>query len=209
MSRRNSLHKTIITARLLNRFPDNLNYSFCNLLLNGPVTNIKDFYPDLELTDADTSTIEYLHNNPLVVPGEQWDTDNVIYRDSKLIWTLESMFLSKQNEPVAYLTEKIVKSIVTGSAFVLVSQQHSYQRLADMGFESAVKLKTDDQLDNKRFAELFDLVNNYDFEDLLAQPQTQEIVDYNYNYFWGAFYSHIEYRNQDRITEILDYINET
>jgi len=208
LSRRNSLHKTIITARLLNRFPGNLNYSFCNLLLNGDVTNIKDFYPDLELTDADTSTIEYLHNNPLVVPGEQWDTDNVIYRDSKLIWTLESMFLSKQNEPVAYLTEKIVKSIVTGSAFVLVSQQHSYQRLADMGFESAVKLKTDAQLDNERFAELFDLVNNYDFEDLLAQPQTQEIVDYNYNYFWGAFYSHMAYKNQDRIAEIMDYIHE-
>jgi hypothetical protein len=119
------------------------------------------------------------------------------------------MFLSKLNEPVAYLTEKIIKSIITGSAFMLVSQQHSYKRLVSMGFEPVIKLSTDDKLDNERFTELFDLIDNYDFEDLLSRPETQEIVDYNYSYFWGAFYSHIEYRNRDRIAEILDYINET
>jgi hypothetical protein len=208
LSRRNSLHKTIITAWLLNKFSNNLNYSFCNLLLNGDVSTINNFYPDLKLTDADTLTMDYLHNNPVLVPGEQWDTDNVVYRDSKLIWTMESMFLSKHNEPVAYLTEKIVKSIITGSAFIMVSQQHSYRRLADMGFKSVIELESDDKLDNERFAELFDLIDNYDFDDILSRPETQEIVDYNYNYFWGAFYSHIEYKNKDRIAEILDYINE-
>ena len=206
LSRRNSLHKTIVTAKLLNKFPNNLHYSFCNL--NGNLTDINDFYPNLELTDADRIAMESLQNNPVMVPGEQWDIDNVIYRDSKLIWTMESMFLSKHNEPVAYLTEKTVKSIITGSAFVLVSQQHSYKRLAGLGFESVVKLDTDHQLDNDRFSELFDLINNYDFDELLSLPITQEIVDYNYSYFWGAFYSHIKYRNRERITEILDYINE-
>jgi len=152
--------------------------------------------------------MDYLHNNPVLVPGEQWDTDNVVYRDSKLIWTMESMFLSKHNEPVAYLTEKIVKSIITGSAFIMVSQQHSYRRLADMGFKSVIELESDDKLDNERFAELFDLIDNYDFDDILSRPETQEIVDYNYNYFWGAFYSHMAYKNQDRIAEIMDYIHE-
>jgi hypothetical protein len=207
LSRRNSLHKTIITAKLLNKFSNNLNYSFCNM--PGTVADLKEFYPSLTLTESDYTTIESLQNNPVVVPGEQWDIDNVIYRDSKLIWTTESMFLSKHNEPVAYLTEKIVKSIVAGTAFVLVSQQHSYKRLAELGFESVIKLSTDAQLDNERFTELFELIDNYNFDELLNKKETQEIVDYNYSYFWGAFYSHIEYRNQDRITEILDYINET
>jgi hypothetical protein len=207
LSRRNALHKTIITAKLLNKFHDNLNYSFCNI--NGNATDLDDFYPGLTLTDTDRTTIEFLYNNPVTVSGEQWDTDNVVYRDSKLIWTLESMFLSKLNEPVAYLTEKIIKSIITGSAFILVAQQLSYKRLDNLGFKSIVELSTDDKLDNDRFNELFNLIDSYDFNELLNKTETQEIVDYNYNYFWGAFYSHIEYRNQDRITEILDYINET
>jgi len=207
LSRRNTPHKTVITARLLNKFPNDLTYSYCNMYSSA--ADLNDFYPGLKLTDGDYATIESLQNNPVVIPGEQWDTDNVIYRDSKLIWTMESMFLSKLNEPVAYLTEKIIKSIITGAAFVLVSQQHSYKRLVGMGFESVIKLSTDDKLDNERFTELFNLIDNYDFEELLSRPETQEIVDYNYSYFWGAFYSHIEYQNQDRITEILDYINET
>lgn len=206
LSRRNSLHKTIITARLLNKFHDNLNYSFCNL--DGGATDLNDFYPGLTLTDADKNTMESLYCNPVTVSGEQWDTDNIVYKDSKLIWTLESMFLSKHNEPVAYLTEKIIKSIVSGSAFVLVSQQHSYRRLADLGFESVVKLSSDGQLDNERFGELFDLIEHYDFDELLSSPEAQDVVDYNYSYFWGAFCSHIEYRNQQRIADILDYINE-
>jgi hypothetical protein len=207
LSRRNSLHKTIITAKLLDKFPDDLNYSYCNLY--GTTDDINNFYPNLLLTDIDSKTIESLQNNPVVVPGEQWDTDNVVYRDSKLIWTLESMFLSKHNEPVAYLTEKTIKSIITGSAFVLVSQQHSYKRLADLGFKSMISLSADDKLDNDRFDELFGLIDNYNFAELLNSKETQDIVDYNYNYFWGAFYSHIEYRNRERIEAILDYINET
>jgi hypothetical protein len=207
LSRRNSLHKTIVTAKLLNKFPHDLNYSFCNLGSND--TDLDNFYPNLKLTDTDYATINSLYNNPLAVPGEQWDTDNTVYRDSKLIWTLESMFLSKLNEPVAYLTEKIIKSIITGSAFILVSQQLSYKRLANLGFKSIVELSTDDKLDNDRFNELFNLIDSYDFNELLNKTETQEIVDYNYNYFWGAFYSHIEYRNQERIDAILDYINET
>ena len=208
LSRRNSFHKTILTAKLLNKFPNDLNYSFCNLDLNCGVANLKDFYPNLNLTDADLTTIEHLKNNPIVIPGEQWDIDNIVYQDSKLIWTLESTFLSKLNSPVAYLTEKIVKSIITGSVFVLVAQQNSYKRLNNMGFESVIKLSSDDKLDSDRFEELFDLIDNFDFDALLNSKETQEIVDYNYNYFWGAFYSHMLYRNQSRIEEILDYINE-
>ena len=206
LSRRTSLHKTIVTAKLLNKFPNDLNYSFCHLHYDN--ADLNNFYPDLKLTDKDQDTIEFLYNNPVEVPGDQWDTDNIIYKESKLIWTLESMFLSKINSPVAYLTEKVIKSIITGSAFVLVSQQYSHKRLTDLGFKSIIKLDTDDKLDQARFDELFDLIDKYDFDELLSLPETQEIVDYNYRYFWGAFYSHIDYQNRDRITEILDYINE-
>ena len=131
-----------------------------------------------------------------------------MYRDSKLVWATESIFFSKVHAPLAYLTEKTIKPIISGSAFVLVSQQLSQQRLDNLGFKPIIELVSDTHTDQDRFAELFNLIDYYDFDELLNSKETQEIVDYNYNYFWGAFYSHVEYRNQDRITEILDYINE-
>ena len=207
LCRRNSHHKTIITAKLLNKFKDDLNYSFCNM--QGTTTELNDFYPFLKLTKDDYDTMEWLYENPIEVQGHQWDINNFIYRDSKLIWTLESMFLSIYNAPSAYLTEKTLKSIMSGSAFILVSQQNSYKRLAGLGFESIIDLKTDDKNDDERFKELFDLIENYNFDELLARPETQDIVDYNYNYFWGTFYNHIESQNRERIEAILDYINET
>ena len=75
--------------------------------------------------------------------------------------------------------------------------------------DNKTKNKTDDKNDDERFKELFDLIENYNFDELLARPETQDIVDYNYNYFWGTFYNHIESQNRERIEAILDYINET
>ena len=211
---------------MLNKFNDKLNYTFCN---NQIVTDhsgqtvggskeykpnvfkqeLDVFYPSIKLNDADYAVIEFLHKNPVAVPGNQWGTDNVVYQDSKIIWATESIFLSRANSPLAYLTEKIIKPIISGSAFVLVSQQHSQLRLDNLGFKSPLELSSDAESDTERFNELFDLIDNYDFDALVNGKETQEIVDYNYNYFWGAFYSHIEYRNQERIEAILDYINET
>ena len=118
---------------------------------------------------------------------------------------LESIFLSREKSPVAYLTEKTIKPIISGAGFVIVGQQGSYNRLHNLGFESLIELKSDNGSDTERFNELFDLINNF---DILNSVEAQDKVDYNYNYFWGAFYSHIELQNKERIEKILNYINE-
>jgi len=217
LSRRTALHKTLLTVKLLAKFPTNLNYTF-NSWQPGEVFEYTEnsieqgldlFYPGMQITDLEKAKIKNLHQTPVVIPGDHWGIDNKMYQDSKLVWATESIFFSKQHAPVAYLTEKTIKPIISGSAFVSVAQQLGQQRLDNLGFKSIIELQTDTRTDQERFGELFNLIDNYDFEDLLSRPETQEIVDYNYSYFWGAFYSHIEYRNRDRITEILDYINET
>ena len=210
LSRRTALHKSIMTAKLLQRFDHK--YTFCNLAtgeyqIDQLESALQLFYPGVALTDLELETIKYLHANPVIEPGGQWDVDNDLYRDAKLVWTLESIFLSRKNAPTAYLTEKTIKSIISGAAFVLVGQQGSYKRLHDMGFESLIELKSDLGNDTERFHELFELMDS-DFA-MLDSAEAQDKVDYNYNYFWGAFYSHIEFRNQERIEAILDYINET
>jgi len=216
LSGRSALHKSIMTVKLLSKFDatTDYNYTFCNrptveYQINNLVDTLSMFYPGVDLTLTEIKTIEYLHSNPKILPGDQWDVDNDVYRDCKLNWDLESIFLSRQYAPLGYLTEKTIKPIISGSGFIIAGQQLSYTRLQNLGFESIIEFPADDKNDYDRFNALFDLIENYDFDELMNSAHTQDIVDYNYNYFWGAFYSHIEYRNRERIEQILDYINET
>ena len=210
LSRRTTLHKSIMTAKLLQHLDHK--YTFCNAeareyQLDELTSTLERFYPSVKLTDLEIETIKYLHANPIIESGEQWDVDSDLYTNTKLVWTLESIFLSRQNAPIAYLTEKTIKPIVSGAGFVIVGQQGSYKRLHKLGFESLIELKSDLGSDVERFNELFELINS-DFS-VLDSKEAQDKVDYNYNYFWGAFYSHIEFQNQEHIEAILDYINET
>lgn len=213
LSSRSAFHKTFITVKLLQKHSTGYDYTFCDkptaeYRLDNFANDLNLYYPNIKLTPVEIETIHYLHNNKKTVPGGEWDIDNDIYRDSKMIWATESIFLSRQHSSLAYLTEKTIKPIVSGTGFVLVGQQRVYERLDSLGFKSIIDVDFDYSDDTTRFNKLFDLIDNYDFDELLNSKQAQEIVDYNYNYFWGAFYSHIEYKNRDRITEILDYINE-
>lgn len=210
LSRRTALHKSIITAKLLQRLDHR--YTFCNAeareyQINELTSTLENFYPWIQLTDLEIETIKYLHANPIIEPGEQWDVDSDLYTDTKLVWTLESIFLSRQNSPIAYLTEKTIKPIISGAAFIIAGQKGSYNRLHNLGFESIIELKSDNGADSERFNELFESMDS-DF-GILNSKEAQDKVDYNYNYFWGAFYSHIEFQNRERIEAILDYINET
>jgi len=216
LSRRSALHKSILTTRLLLKYDPAMSYdyTFCNeatgeYQIDNLVQTLSTFYPGISLTDLEIKVIEQLHNNPKSVDGEQWSIDNTIYRDCRLNWDLESIFLSRQHAPLGYLTEKTIKPIVSGTGFIIAGQQQSYKRLSDLGFKSIIEFDADDKTDTERFNKLFELIDSYDFDALMNEQEAQDIVDYNYNYFWGAFYSHIEYRNRERIEAILDYINET
>jgi hypothetical protein len=205
LSNRNALHKTILTAKLLDKF-DSYNYTFCNNATNEYdidtlEKDLSNYYPFLNLSEKEIDLINFLHNNPKKVGGEDWGTDNAIYQDCQVLWTTESVFLSRKNAPTAYMTEKIIKTIISGAAFVLVSQRDSIHRLESMGFKSVFDSSYDSLPDDKRFEEIFKLINNFNL------PDAQNIVDYNYNYFWGDFYSNVEKNNQPLIKTVLDYIN--
>lgn len=133
LSNRNALHKTVILAKLLEKFKTDIQYSFCNVQsteYSDPST-IRNILENLGLsiTDAEDLQIRSLHENPVRLPGHVWGwgIDNCVYQNTKLIWTVESIFSS--SESTAYLTEKTIKSIVTGSAFIIASQKHSLKRL--------------------------------------------------------------------------------
>jgi hypothetical protein len=212
-SRRNALHKSLVTQRLLARFPD-LQYTFCNI--DSTEYQIESIRNDLKTILAvtaepeDIQRIENLHNNPRMIPGDDWDITD-LYKHSKLFWTTESIFLTRDSCPTAYLTEKTVKPIVAGSAWMLAGQQGSYQRVRNMGFEtfeSEFGIDFDSFDDQSRLNSLYTVIDKFDFDAVLAQKQTQEIVDYNYNHFFNNLTAYVETRNQPQIQSFLDYVNQ-
>lgn len=210
LSNRNALHKTVVLAKLLENFNADVQYSFCNVSsteYSDPAT-IRSVLQNLDvsITDAEDLQIQKLHKNPVVIPGHHWDVDNRIYKNSKLIWTVESIFSS--HDSTAYITEKTIKSIITGSVFVIVSQKHSLKRLRMLGFEtfeSDFNLTYDQADDSTRYKEIFNLIDNFDFDKQL--DDLQDKADYNCNYFYTKFYDHVERINKNTIEHIIEYIN--
>lgn len=210
LSHRNAVHKTILTAKLLKQFGDDLQYSFCN----GKSDEYNDYNTVVQIIQSygfntDLSTIKFLHDNPRVIPGPQWSVDNSIYHNSRLIWTAESMFISDENKSTAYITEKTLKSIISGSCFISVGQQHTLKRLKDLGFETYEQefgIDYDTKYDQERYQAIFNLIENYNLDT--TTKHVQEIADYNHNYFYGDFYKNVEQANAGRIEQLIDYINE-
>lgn len=210
-SRRNALHKSMITAQLLAQFPD-LQYTFCNRTTNE--YSLDTFEQDLQqilairCTKEDVKRIVELHNNPCEIPGADWDI-TAHYTHSKLFWVTESIFLSRDACPTAYLTEKTLKPIVTGCAWIVGGQQHSYQRIRDLGFEtfeSDFGIDFDTLNDRERMESIYGLMD-LDFDDIITKVDIQEKINYNYNHFFGNFVAHVEKQNQPRIQQFLDYVN--
>jgi len=213
LSHRNSVHKTILIAKLLQTFDTDLQYTFCNSASNEytEVSDIVEIMTNLKLglDKKFEHTLRFIHNNPVMISGHLWDVNNRIYHDSKLIWTAETNFISGHG-PSAYITEKTMKSIVTGSPFVIMAQQNTLARLRSMGFETyekEFKIDYDNKCDVDRYLSIFDLIDQFDLTSVLDSQATQDIADYNHNYFYADFYSRVEQDNVDRIEHVVDYVN--
>jgi hypothetical protein len=211
-SRRNALHKSLITQHLLSQHPD-LQYTFCNL----PSTEyqIDTFEHDLPTilavacTEQELQGVKHLHANPKILPGNDWDITE-IYTTSKLFWSTESVFLTRDNAPTAYLTEKTFKPIVTGSVWVVCGQKNSYQRIRELGFETfedQFQIDYDHLTDQERIAHIYSLIDSCDFDQVLNNANTQSIVDYNYNHFFNHLVEHVEKENTPKIQTFIDYVN--
>jgi hypothetical protein len=213
LSRRNALHKSLVLNHLLKRYP-NAEYTLANLETTEfkiqTVQQDAQLVLGLNISDSVADEIIKLHQNTKTVSGHQWSIDNNLYKNTKLNWAVESIFLTRQNCPTAYLTEKIIKPITSGSCFVLVSQMHSYQRLRLLGFETfenKFQIDFDHESDQIRLDSIFQLIDLKNFDDILNDPEIQHLVDYNYHYFFNDFFNNVESTNQSKIENLLDYIN--
>ena len=211
-SRRNALHKSLITQRLLAHFSE-LQYTFCNF--ESTEYQIESVRNDLKMilavtaSDEEIKRIIDLHNNPKIIPGDDWLITD-LYKHSQLFWTTESIFLTRDKCPTAYLTEKTIKPIVAGSAWIVAGQQHSYHRIRSLGFETfeaEFGINYDSSNDQDRLRSIYSVIDNFDFNAVLTQKQTQEIVNYNYNHFFNNLISHAETQNQPKIEHFLNYVN--
>lgn len=211
-SRRNALHKSLLTQHLLTRYSD-LQYTFCNK--STVDYQIETFQKDLQVmlamtcSDQIVSNIKNLHDYPRELPGDDWDITN-LYKTSKLFWATESIFLSRLDCPTAYLTEKTFKPIIAGCVWIIAGQKHSYQRIRDLGFEtfeSDFGITYDNYEDRARMEHIYSIIDNDNFEKILNSPTTQHKVDYNYNHFFNHFVTHVEKANQSRIEKFIDYVN--
>lgn len=140
------------------------------------------------------------------IPGHQWSADNYLYNDCKLHWITESLVFSHDNRLQGYLTEKIIKAIVSKCMFVMIGQRLSYKRLRNLGFETFEDyfgIDWDTEWDFERMQHTKDLINSFNFNLNL-----QDLVDYNYNYFHTKFFDVTDKRNSIIKEQILDYINE-
>lgn len=216
LSRRTAIHKSYTLVNLLDRFLKDVQYTFCNApeqeySLQTLNQDLNLYYPGLDLTDNQLNILTYLHDNPTMVDGHQWSIDNYVYAESQLIWTPESIFLSRENAPTAYLTEKTFKAIVSRSPFIIIGQKHSYARLTSLGFmdyTDEFNIQFDDLSDLDRFAGLIELMDTFDFSSFLTSSKAQEIADYNYHYFFNNFVTYVNKQNEKKIEQILEFIND-
>jgi len=139
------------------------------------------------------------------VDGHGWTSNNHIYNDCKLIWVTESLCDSIDNKLQGYITEKTIKPIVSKCMFIMIGQRLSYARLRGLGFETFEDhfgINWDEEWDFERVEYTKNLIRNFDFD--LNQ---QDLVDYNYDYFYNKFFDVIDKRNTQMKEQILEFIN--
>lgn len=186
LNQRPDNHKEVIVNSLLQRWPDQLQYTWVGFPENPNFTKRYNIAKK-------------------VVFGHQWDVNNNILNDSRLIWVTESMFDSCDNMPTAYLSEKTIKAIVTKSMFVICGQRLSYKRLRECGFEtfeSHFNIDWDMEWDDVRMSNILNLIETFDYS-----LDRQDLVDYNYNYFYNDFFERTNAKNSLVKEEILAVIN--
>jgi len=171
--------------------------------------HLLDTMPSLQYTWVNAPynpNYQSMYNIPVrEVPGHAWCTNNHIYNDCKLIWTSESLCNSHDNRPQGYLSEKIIKSIVAKCMFIMIGQRLSYTRLRGLGFETFEDyfgINWDEEWDSERVEHTKNLISNFSFD--LNQ---QDLVDYNYDYFYNKFFEVINKRNTQTKEQILEFIN--
>jgi len=210
-----AVHKIIALAQLKLLCPDLL-YSYQKK--SSPEISESDFFAryrlihNIDLSDTLREKIQQLFDTAPVSVNSNihdkslpsgWEVDLPTYTDSQFHWSIESIYLTLENFPRPYLTEKSIKPLATGTPFAVLGQRKSHHRLSCLGFQSYFDwANLDDLDDNFRLLAIIDSVDSTDLNQL------QSIVDFNYNWFYNNFFDHVEQKiNAETKQIVLDYIN--
>ena len=165
---------------------------------------------EIKIDDFNNTT-----QNEQRITGNPWQP---LYQDCAIHFTNESFHYSGMVEngqeyiwPGPFLTEKTLKCLLGGTAFIPVGQFETYKTLASLGLQFNYEFDSGWDLDpgNLSRAEsiinLIDELNQYTAEQLVNK--TQESSRYNQNYIVsGKFFEQCQQKNKESIAQIFDLI---
>ena len=178
-----------------------------NISAIDAVQPLKEKYPDVE--DVFRSV-----NLPIEFKGETGSPMHSCWlslfdesADSLLYLVTETVATSKRH----HITEKTFKPICLQMPFVLVSTQGSLAYLRSYGFKTFGDLwdesyddEPNDQVRIQKIAKLLKSLNDMTVEQRLElHRQALEIVEYNYNHFYGGAFENILW---DELNDMLNSI---
>lgn len=217
-SRRFEPQRYLFTAALLTLYPNSI-YSLVRMF-ESKRFGFEQLALELEnrfaytISDPliESKIKKLLDDEPKILPGHQWSIDNDAYLNSKCHWVTESIFLSLENAPTAYITEKTIKPIVAGCAFVLIGQSGVYHRLHQLGFQTNYDLFGIEfdhgHIDSIRIEKILALMKKLDDEFIFDNvSQLQQSVNYNYNHFYNQLASTCDQLNAQAKLDAVKYIN--
>ena len=176
---------------------DNLTTIFRNKYV-GQILKIDDF-------DNTTQNSQHITGNP-------WQP---LYTDCAVHFTNESFHYSGMQEndsayiwPGPFITEKTLKCLLAGTAFIPVGQFETYAILGKLGLEFNYGFDTTWDNDSGNLSrahsiiELIDYLNQFDINQLVTM--TKESSNYNQNYIiTGQFKQNCQKQNDETVEKII------
>jgi len=184
-----------------------------NVTLDQLTQLFRDRYlsQEIKIDDFDNATQNYQS-----ITGNPWQP---LYQDCAVHFTNESFHYSRMIEdeqeyiwPGPFVTEKTLKCLLGGTAFVSVGQFETYRTLETLGFQFNYDFDTawDSDPGNLSRAEsivtLIDDLNQFTVEQLVNK--TEDSTRYNQNHILsGRFFDQCQQKNEESIAQIFNLIS--
>jgi hypothetical protein len=179
---------------------DQLTHIFCNQYLGQKI----------KIDNFDTNV-----QNQHTITGNPWQP---LYQDCAVHFTNESFHYSGMVEdeitytwPGPFLTEKTLKCLLSGTAFIPVGQFETYKTLTDLGLQFDYDFDTKWDLDSGNLSraesiiKLIDELNQFTVEQLVNK--TKESSKYNQNYIiTKKMFNRCQQKNEESINQIFNLI---
>jgi hypothetical protein len=213
--------KLLETARessliVLNSWLEEKNVHYWQLTGNTVLDQLTQIFRDrYQGQEIKIDNFDNAIHNQQSITGNPWQP---LYQDCAVHFTNESFHYSGMSEngqeyiwPGPFLTEKTLKCLLGGTAFVPVGQFETYKTLANLGLQFDYEFDTTWDLDSGNLTralgiiKLIDNLNQYNADELMAK--TQASSQYNQNCIVsGDFFKRCEQINDKSIAQIIDLI---